>query len=310
MTKNRAATSNPVTAEPVARCESRYIWKGQARHRCAWNDGHRGSHSTGNGSTRWSRDDLRILILDIETFPNLVYTWGLYNQDVGASQVVEPVRIACFAAKWLGESTTHFYKGIGTPGVSGAAPGLASAARMLLHEADVVIHYNGTKFDIPHLNRVILRAGLLPPSPFKQIDLLSVVRRRFKFPSNSLKYVTHELGLGAKTPHDGFDLWVRCMAGDKAAWKLMERYNKQDVRLTEDLYGYILPWIPGHPARVAHKGPQDACPTCTRGVLVAYGSYRTPASTYRQWQCNACGAWFRSTNKTGGAGRVDIVGVV
>ena len=307
MTKKRAATSNPVTAEPFTRCESRYIWKGQARHRCAWNIGHRGSHSTGNGSTRWSRDDLRILILDIETFPNLVYTWGLYNQDVGAPQVVSPVRVACFAAKWLGENATSFYRG----GDDEAEGHMAKAARDLLDEADVVIHYNGTKFDIPHLNRTILHARETPPSPFKQIDLLSVVRRRFKFPSNSLKYVTHELGLGAKTPHDGFDLWVRCMAEDKAAWRLMERYNKQDVRLTEDLYGYILPWIPGHPARVAHKGPQDACPTCTRGVLVAYGSYRTPASTYRQWQCNACGAWFRSTKKlTGTGGRIDIVGVV
>lgn len=297
---------------PDTRCEARYRIRGLARQRCALPAGHLDPRHM-SGRVRWDSDAggsgvLRTLFLDIETFPNLVYTWGLHNQDVGVSQVVQATRVACFAARFLGESEIKFHRD--TPG-SGPHQ-LAHAAWQLLDDADIIVHYNGARFDIPHLNRLILQAGLPPPSPFRQIDLLSAVRRKFRFPSNSLRFVSQELGLGSKVPHDGFDLWVRCMAGDSAAWRLMEKYNKQDVVLTEDLYHFLLPWIPGHPAHSAHPSQDTGgtgggpCPTCTRGVLHPRGTYRTRASVYYQWRCNVCYAWFRSTKRTGGATAIGV----
>ena len=37
----------------------------------------------------------------------------------------------------------------------------------LLDECDAVIHYNGSKFDIPTLNKEFLLHGLHPPAPYK-----------------------------------------------------------------------------------------------------------------------------------------------
>ena len=51
---------------------------------------------------------MRLLFFDLETSPNLVYTWGLFNQNIGINQIVEPTRVLCFGAQWLGESKVHF----------------------------------------------------------------------------------------------------------------------------------------------------------------------------------------------------------
>jgi DNA polymerase III epsilon subunit-like protein len=79
----------------------------------------------------------------------------------------------------------------------------------LLDECDAVIHYNGTRFDIPTLNKEFLEAGMPPPSPYHQIDLLKTSRKEFRFPSNKLDYVARALGLGQKTKHEGFELWIK-----------------------------------------------------------------------------------------------------
>ena len=63
----------------------------------------------------------------------------------------------------------------------------------LLDEADAVIHYNGKRFDIPSLNKEFLLNGMFPPAPFKEIDLLTVARGRFRFVSNKLDYVAQQL---------------------------------------------------------------------------------------------------------------------
>lgn len=103
--------------------------------------------------------------------------------------------------------------------------------------------------------------GFKPPAPYKQIDLLQVVKSNFKFPSNKLDYISQRLGLGQKVEHEGMALWTKCMKGDKAAWQRMEEYNIQDVVLLEDLYKRILPWIKNHPNMNVYKdGP--ICPTC------------------------------------------------
>ena len=44
-----------------------------------------------------------MLTLDIETRPNLAHVWGLWQQNVGLSQIVERGHVMCWVAKWYGE---------------------------------------------------------------------------------------------------------------------------------------------------------------------------------------------------------------
>lgn len=166
----------------------------------------------------------------------------------------------------------------------------------LLNQADAVCHYNGTKFDVPTLQKEMLLKGLNPPAPFKQIDLLKTARSRFRLASNKLDFVAQQLGLGSKTKHKGMALWLGCMNKDPEDWKVMEAYNKQDVLLLEKVYDRLLPWITGHPNLSSMSGA-DCCPKCESTSKQARGWAISEAGRYQRFQCNGCGAWFRSATR-------------
>lgn len=235
---------------------------------------------------------LKILTLDIETLPNEVWTWGLFNQNISIGQIKEPGRVFAFAAKWVGNREVAFH----SDHHDGHHEMLVKVWEML-NEADIVVTYNGISFDIPHLQWEFMQAGLGPPKPYKQIDLLRVVRKQFRAPSNKLDYISQRLGIGHKTHHEGFGLWVDCMAGDEKAWKKMMTYNKQDVRLTEKLYFYLLPWLTSVPHLGQMEGKEHSCPYCGGTKLVRDGTAHAFVTSYRLYQCKNCTAWVRGTKK-------------
>lgn len=237
--------------------------------------------------------NMKMLFIDIETRPNLGYFWGIFNTNIGISQIEEAVEMMCFVAKWYGDDETMFFRANGEDRQE-----MIAAAWKLLDEADVVVHYYGSKFDIPHLNREFLLNGFPPPSPFKQIDLKKVVSKRFMFTSNKLQFVSTQLGLAGKEDTD-FDLWKGCMYGDEEAWARMESYNRQDVLLLEDVYEILLPWIENHPSRFLYEECQG-CPTCGAGTLEDAGLAYTRVSKFRQYRCGACGSYFRDSRRIEG----------
>jgi DNA polymerase elongation subunit (family B) len=231
---------------------------------------------------------LKVLLLDIETAPNKAYVWGLFDQNIAHEHLEESSYILCWSAKWLGEEGLAF-----ASCQKGSQKKMLKGIWKLLDEADVVVHYYGSKFDIPVLNREFAKHGFLPPAPYKQVDLKLVCAKVFKFESNKLDYVAQALSLGHKVKHAGFKLWVGCMEGDQESWAKMEEYNRGDVTLLEKLYRRLLPWIPSHPS-ISTFRDIECCPKCgserfqRRGVAVAI------TRSYQRYQCSACGSWFRS----------------
>lgn len=217
----------------------------------------------------------KLLLLDIETSYNTAGVWGLFNQNVAINQILEPQKVLCWAARWLDGKEMKFAKHDESH--------FLTAIHALLDEADAVITYNGKSYDVPHLNRQFLLAGLKPPSPFKHIDLFWTVKKQFNFPSSKLAFVAKELGIGNKTDHEGFPLWVKCVANDKQAWKTMEKYNKQDVVLLEKLYKKLLPWIASHPNHNLYgDSNRPLCPSCGSTHVHFRGRYRTQTAIYRR----------------------------
>ncbi len=244
----------------------------------------------------------RILTIDIENRPNLAYVWGLFDQTVGLTQLVESAETISFAAKWYGEKQVMFYSTF-----HDGKQAMLQAAHDLLSEADIVVGYNSKGFDVKHLNREFILAGMEPPAPYAQVDLLLIARKQFKFTSNKLDYVAQALGLGGKTSHSGFQLWIDCMAGDKKAWDLMRKYNKQDVVITEKLYDKLLPWIHPHPnVNIYADMLEDNCPNCGSDDLRAEGKAYTALGIYQRYQCRPCGKWSRGKHKLGG---LDVRGI-
>lgn len=246
---------------------------------------------------------LKTLLIDIETTPNLAHVWGLWDQNVGLNQLLEATEMLCFAAKWLGEPKMHFgRKWFADENGPESKEQMIGLTHRLLDEADAVMHFNGKRFDVPHLNREFAQAGWLPPSPYKQIDLLSAVKSQFKFPSNKLDYVLKAFGLPQKVKHEGHELWIKCMADDPKAWRKMTAYVKRDVRALEDLYYRIQPWVPSHPNVGLYEeepGAVDLCPTCGSRDLKPQGFAYTTLGKYQRHVCGNCGKWSRSSKSAG-----------
>lgn len=237
--------------------------------------------------------DPRILLLDIETSPLVVYAWSLWDKFIPAGNIVEPGHTLCFTAKWLGEDEVLFHSTERSKQIT-----MLRKIHKLLEEADAVIHYNGKKFDIPVLEAEFLLHGLPPPSPFTHIDLLQTTRR-FRLPSRKLDYICQALDIGSKTAHKGMDLWRGCMNGDRECWAIMEQYNRQDVVLLEELYYVLRPWLKSH-INLAIGSEAPVCPVCGSHNLRWKGYRRTATGVYKRFVCNDCGRWGQSTTSERG----------
>jgi DNA polymerase elongation subunit (family B)/predicted RNA-binding Zn-ribbon protein involved in translation (DUF1610 family) len=233
---------------------------------------------------------LKILLLDIETAPNVAYVWGLFKENIPIQRMIDSGYVLCWAAKWLGEKEVMFdsvYKS--------KAKTMLKRVHKLLDEADAVIHYYGTKFDIPTLNKEFLIYRMTPPSSYRQIDLFNTAKGRFRFASNKLDYIAAQLGVGQKHKHQGFELWVKCMNNDPDAWKEMEKYNKQDVVLLESVYEVFKPWIKNHPnVGLYADSDNPVCPACGSHQVVRRGYAFTTGGKYQRYCCTSCGHWSRS----------------
>lgn len=213
----------------------------------------------------------------------------MFKQNIPISHIAKAGRTACWAAKWYGENKIYF-------GAEWDDKDFIGKIWDLLEEADAVVHYNGSRFDIPTLNReFILRDGT-PPSPYHELDLLRPARKHFRFPSNKLDYVSKELGLGQKIKHRGMELWTGCMNGDKDCQKEMKEYNKQDVVLLEPVYDKLKPWINNHPhVGLYTDGNEElVCRNCGSTDLQKRGFATTLVMKYQRYRCNSCGKWNRT----------------
>src|SRR5882672_6357813 len=105
---------------------------------------------------------LKVLVLDIETAPLLVYVWGLKDQYVGLNQLAQDSHIMAWSAKWLDEPASkiryhdqrHLKAGNDLP--------ILRPLWHLLDKADIVITQNGKAFDSKKINARFMLHGIKP----------------------------------------------------------------------------------------------------------------------------------------------------
>lgn len=242
----------------------------------------------------------RILLVDIETAPSLGWVWGKWEQNV--IDFKRDWFLLSFAYKWLGERGVHGSALIDYATFAGDKEDdrlLTKDLWNLFDEADIIVAHNGDNFDVKKANTRFISHQLPPPTPYKTVDTRKLARKYFRFDCNKLDSLGRYLGLGRKLPNTGFDLWKRCMDGDRAAWSMMMRYNKRDIVLLEKVYLKLLGWANTHPS-VAQG--EAVCPKCASGRVQKRGFAYTLARKKQRLQCLDCRGWWEGKVSDGAKG--------
>jgi hypothetical protein len=232
----------------------------------------------------------KLLTLDVETAPGIAYIWNLFDDFVPLERLIEPGRILCWAAQWIGSKEVMYADERKGPAK------MHKAIHALLSEADAVVTFNGDRFDLPRLNGAFVEHRLPALPPLASIDLYKTVKK-LGLMSGKLEYVGPFLKIGAKVKHEGFSLWKQVLAGNRQAWDRMKKYNCQDVRLTSRLYEYLKPYIKNHPRLHPKAKDRPACRVCDSSHVTLRGSCFTKEARWSRIQCQDCGTWDKAKQK-------------
>jgi hypothetical protein len=243
------------------------------------------------------KDFPKILFLDIETSLLLLYAFGIYDQNIPIDNIVQDYHLISWSAKWIFNEKVESMVLTPEEAIAHNDKRIAMGIWDLVNEADIVVHFNGDKFDMRRMNTRFMINKLPPPNPYRQsVDLLKHVRRICGNTSNKLNYVNKILGLSLKIENSGMELWRKCFEGDAESLLKMEAYNRGDVVITESLYLEILPWITNHPNLNIWSDSETAvCKNCGNSMLTWLDKYYyTSNAKYQTCKCEKCGSYGRS----------------
>lgn len=240
-----------------------------------------------------------ILYFDIETLPNLVYSYGIRKQFISHEQMFKESQIACIS--WIFEQNGKLSKTYNLK-LDLKKYDLLSydddADRELLvkfskvyNNADLIVAHNGKSFDIAVLTARIIRYQL-PPLRTIAIDDTYKMTKMFRFNSHKLDYLSSVL-LNDRKIKTTFQLWVDICRGKKQALKDMVAYCDKDVALLPPLYKLLLPYVDSvlNRAHFTEDKSQRTCVACGGHNLEARGYKYTKVGSYRQYKCYDCGSW-------------------
>jgi DNA polymerase III epsilon subunit-like protein len=261
----------------------------------------------GNAPEKVEKREPKILLFDLETAPLRVFTFGLFDQNIGLNQIDQDWFLLAFSAKWLGNPAIYYAD-------QSKEPDLKNDKRLLgmlwhlLNEADVVITQNGRSFDEKVANARFIIAGLPPIKKFKHIDTKILAKRRFRFTSNKLEYLAKALDVPVKKlahkKFPGFELWAEVMKGNQEAWAEMKSYCMADTLSLEGVYERLAPWGIGVNLNAYHSENEYRC-QCGSIEFEKKDFERTPTGKHLRLICKKCNAWHYQSgaenNHLGGA---------
>lgn len=252
----------------------------------------------------------RILCFDIETAPIEAYTWGTFNVNIPIEMIKRDFAIISFAGKFLDEKEIHYLSTENKRDPYNDKE-LIMFIQDILSQADVLVSQNGARFDIPKINSRAWAHDLEPNSfkDKKHVDLYSEGKKIFGHTSHKLAWITQKLSPShQKSDHakfPGFSLWKEALSGNRAAWNEMEKYNKQDVLSTIEVYKDYMRWFNHIDLRPTYKPVHKhdvSCRACGSYQTIKHATRRTTQGLFQRFFCKACGC---ITQMKGAANNLD-----
>lgn len=237
----------------------------------------------------------RIVSFDIEVSPALGFfyppTW-----ETGILKIEDRQRLMSFAWQVVGEKKLHSMCLYDTDSYDFDPKDdelLTVELHKVMAEADILLGQNSDNFDIKMANYFFIMNGLEPIAPTKSIDTKKIAKRYFRFANNTLDNLGEELGIGGKTKVKHSDIWQDCfLKGDAKMWRMMRKYNENDVRITTEIYLKMRAFMHQHPSLSRISGEWYSCPRCGSHSFRLKAYRTTNTARYHQYQCNECFGFF------------------
>lgn len=243
--------------------------------------------------------ELKVLYWDLETSPELGWVWGRWKQNLGDIQVERYSHLLSASYAFNDEP------------VQGSRLSVEDVANeddltvvidivQAINKADVIVSFNGKKFDLKVLKTRMIKWGLPPLKPVKHLDVMQIAKAQMRFPSNSMDNIAKYLGYSElKVATGGFDLWKRSMNHrnhiecDKALESMLH-YNKGDISVTRNLFKQFQGWSTGVNigAIVNQLTPESQTLRCTKcgsdDMFVEDGFAYTATNGFQLYRCGCC----------------------
>lgn len=181
-----------------------------------------------------------VLYFDIETSPNIAFTWRVGNKiSLTHDNLVHERAIITICWKFSNEDKVHSLQWN-----KGDDKELVQKFAEIFNKAEVLCGHNSDKFDIRFLRTRALKHGVwINPKP-NTIDTLKLARNNFGFNSNRLDYISKFLGKHGKN-ETTYSLWKDIVLyEDKEAMKAMVEYCKNDVKILQEVHEMIEEFVP------------------------------------------------------------------
>lgn len=197
--------------------------------------------------------------------------------------------LLCFGYKWLGQKKVKCPSLIDHPGkwVLDDEP-LVKEAHRVLSQAEMLIGFYSSGFDIKYLRSKFLEHGLPVLDNVPHIDLYFIARSNLQVSRKSLDNLSRYLRLDKNKYYVGSPVWRRAKAGDPDAIREVIRHCRADVAVTEEMYYKLRPLSRTHP-RTEGWSPCRVCGS-DRLQRRGYAVSNTKGKQVRI-QCQQCGSW-------------------
>jgi len=235
--------------------------------------------------------NLKRIYFDIETSMVEGRFWRIGRKiDLSPDNITKPAQIICICYKWEHEDKVHAL----TWDRKHQDKKMLKDFIQVANEADELVAHNGKGFDMKWVLWECLINSIPAFPTYKMVDTLSMMRTKFRAPSNRLNYLCQVLFGKEKTPHSGLQLWHDVMDNVPGALDQMVSYCKNDVLLLEELFLTIEGYFPAKTNNAVLSGYEKwCCPYCTESD-VKHSKVRVTAmgSVRHQMQCNSCKRYF------------------
>lgn len=256
----------------------------------------------------------RILFYDCETSPLQAWVWGTGEQYIRHQQLIRGYQrwgIICITYCWNdgepAKSIDWGYEEQDTKKV-------VAEFDEIVKQADHLIGKNSDRFDVKMINACRMFAGLpgMPEWMLSKDDLEKQMRRYFRLPSQSLDYISGQLGLGGKIKMELQD-WINiCEKNGEGlqSFNRMIEYGKKDTEDTRALWNRLVEHFdPKFNMNAYIEGTTGRCKhaDCGSVNITRNGSRTSGGVKYQCYKCSLCGRYAgrRAINKkTGKEGKI------